>query len=243
MEREETGIDGLDTTVEGGFPKGTCILLKGAPGVGKTTLSREFLYHGLESSEDCLYVVTNEPVSRVKADMGASGSGAFKASLNFIDGYSWRVAEKPDGDDINVLSSITELNELNRQVRALVPEGGRVVIDSVSDLLVQAEPESVFKYIQFFVSLVRAEGATAIIVLEDGVHAGDIVSMLEYLCDGVVDMKFEGTKRFVRIKKMFATKHPLAWIEYNIGDGIFLKISSIFKTANYPFAPPKHPKE
>jgi KaiC/GvpD/RAD55 family RecA-like ATPase len=171
------------------------------------------------------------------------GTSVFKTSLQFIDGYSWRTTEKPSDDNVVVLSSVAELNELNHKVKELMPRDGRVVIDSISDLLIQAESESVFKFIQSFVGLARERKSTVIIVLEEGVHTSDTVSMLEYLCDGVINMKMRGTKRFVRIKKMFSTSHPLAWIEYHIGDGIFIKISHIFKTANYPFDGHNHPKE
>jgi len=45
-ERVTTGIPGLDDMLSGGFLPGSCVLVRGAPGTGKTTLALQFLYHG-----------------------------------------------------------------------------------------------------------------------------------------------------------------------------------------------------
>jgi len=41
-----TGIEGLDRILNGGFPRNHVYLLQGDPGVGKTTLSLQFLLEG-----------------------------------------------------------------------------------------------------------------------------------------------------------------------------------------------------
>jgi circadian clock protein KaiC len=46
-ERVPTGILGLDSLIEGGFPKGRSILVTGEPGTGKTIFSLQFLVEGL----------------------------------------------------------------------------------------------------------------------------------------------------------------------------------------------------
>ncbi|MDH5376682.1 MAG: hypothetical protein OEW95_12875, partial [Candidatus Bathyarchaeota archaeon] len=45
-ERVPTGIDGLDTLIEGGFPRGDVILVAGGSGSGKTIFSTQFIYNG-----------------------------------------------------------------------------------------------------------------------------------------------------------------------------------------------------
>jgi len=41
--RVPTGIAGLDDLIQGGFPRGTLILLAGSPGTGKTIASAHYL--------------------------------------------------------------------------------------------------------------------------------------------------------------------------------------------------------
>jgi len=42
IERIKTGIDGLDTLVQGGLPKGTFAVVTGGPGTGKTIFALQF---------------------------------------------------------------------------------------------------------------------------------------------------------------------------------------------------------
>jgi len=45
--RVETGIEGLDEVLHGGFLPGASVLLEGPPGSGKTNLGLQFLYNGI----------------------------------------------------------------------------------------------------------------------------------------------------------------------------------------------------
>lgn len=56
-DRVPTGISGLDPLIEGGFPKGSLILLAGNPGTGKTIFGFQFLCKGAtEYGEKGIYV-------------------------------------------------------------------------------------------------------------------------------------------------------------------------------------------
>ena len=54
------------------------------------------------------------------------------------------------------------------------------------------------------------------LTLEEGVHDSKIVSTLNFLTDGLIEMKFEEDKRYLRISKMKDTKHDRVWIEYEV---------------------------
>ncbi|MCK4315446.1 MAG: hypothetical protein KAX24_06720, partial [Anaerolineae bacterium] len=44
--RVPTGIKGLDEMLDGGLLPGSMVLVRGAPGTGKTSLALQFLIHG-----------------------------------------------------------------------------------------------------------------------------------------------------------------------------------------------------
>src|SRR5437764_3816608 len=55
-----TGIEGLDRILNGGFPRNHVYLVQGDPGVGKTTLSLQFLLEGARAGERSLYITMSE---------------------------------------------------------------------------------------------------------------------------------------------------------------------------------------
>src|SRR3972149_5799970 len=56
-DRVATGIEGFDSLIEGGIPRGDLVLLAGHPGSGKTMFSAQYLYHGASQlGEPGIYV-------------------------------------------------------------------------------------------------------------------------------------------------------------------------------------------
>jgi len=55
LERVATGIGGLDTILQGGFPKGGMYLVQGTPGTGKTTLANQICFHHVAGGGRALY--------------------------------------------------------------------------------------------------------------------------------------------------------------------------------------------
>src|SRR5436190_14706120 len=56
----QSGIEGLDDILVGGFPRGCFYLVQGDPGSGKTTLAMQFLLEGVRRGEKAFYVTLSE---------------------------------------------------------------------------------------------------------------------------------------------------------------------------------------
>ncbi|MFH1720998.1 MAG: ATPase domain-containing protein [Candidatus Altiarchaeota archaeon] len=66
IERVPTGVDGLDSMLEGGFLKRRHVLISGGPGTGKTTFGYQYLYMGAEThNERGLFVSLEQSANRV----------------------------------------------------------------------------------------------------------------------------------------------------------------------------------
>lgn len=61
LEKVATGIEGLDKILNGGIPKGNTVLITGACGTGKTTMSVEYLINGAKNGEKGVFVTVTEP--------------------------------------------------------------------------------------------------------------------------------------------------------------------------------------
>lgn len=62
IERCETGIIELDQILRGGIPRRNVVLMAGGSGMGKTTLTMEFLAHGAAAGEPGLFLSVTEPI-------------------------------------------------------------------------------------------------------------------------------------------------------------------------------------
>jgi circadian clock protein KaiC len=66
VERVATGIKGFDELIEGGFPKGSSILITGPPGSGKSIFSMQYIYNGVTKGENGVYVYMDSPIELLK---------------------------------------------------------------------------------------------------------------------------------------------------------------------------------
>src|SRR5581483_11370323 len=60
-ERVSSGVPRLDAMMEGGYYRGSVVLISGAPGTAKSTLAAAFAAASARRGEDTLYVSFDEP--------------------------------------------------------------------------------------------------------------------------------------------------------------------------------------
>src|SRR5687768_15442361 len=65
MERLSTGVEGLDDVLAGGLPRNRLYVVRGTPGVGKTTLALQFLMAGAKR-ERVLYITLSETKEEIR---------------------------------------------------------------------------------------------------------------------------------------------------------------------------------
>ena len=56
LKSSATGIKEFDEIIDGGFPKGAVILLAGSSGSGKTIFSFQWLFEGVKTGENGIYI-------------------------------------------------------------------------------------------------------------------------------------------------------------------------------------------
>jgi KaiC/GvpD/RAD55 family RecA-like ATPase len=218
MNRVKTGVPGLDKLIEGGFPEASSILFVGPPGCGKSTLSQQFIAEGLKSDQPGLYITLDISPQEVLSTMGNFGWKTKTERLKFIDAYSWRVG-KTTGE--NVLTNLGNINDLNIAITEAMKKLNsskvkRNVFDSLSTLLLYADPSLVVKFIPVIIAKAKNEGFVQILILEEGVHDQKTVNTLNYVTDGVIEFKMEEDKRFLRVVRMKATKQKGEWTRFDI---------------------------
>ncbi|MHA1131169.1 MAG: ATPase domain-containing protein, partial [Candidatus Helarchaeota archaeon] len=74
IERVKSGISGLDEILNGGFIKGTNVLLAGSAGTGKTIFCMQFLYNGVvDYDEPGIFVTLEEMPAELRREAALFG--------------------------------------------------------------------------------------------------------------------------------------------------------------------------
>lgn len=195
-----SGVRSLDELLGSeGYPDKSAILITGAPGVGKQALGYWFAHSGIAQGDFCLYV-TRLTTREVLRDAKAFGVD-YENRLPF-----WIASEggqiKYDYRDLAGLSySIKDVVKKNADRRI------RIVADVFSSLLILNPPESIYKFLTQLLADVKQYDAVILATLEDGMHEPQVMTAMQSLFDGVLQMRIydEGGLNYVpilRIEKM-----------------------------------------
>jgi len=239
IDRVGTGISGLDDLMEGGFPKGHCILLSGAPGTGKTIFGMQFLYNGARNGEKGLYVAVNEEIDDILLQTKV---------------MEWDMKKLIDLGKIKIIC--LEMKDFSiKNLMKEIKEGGytMVVIDSLSailahpmaledidisftlkDRLDRLAPSPIHEgvatrlLVEKIITSIRRLDCTSIIISElvESVGGMSRDTISEFLVDGVITLQYVmvgiESNRNLMIRKMRATAHSenIHPIEFKPGVGV-----------------------
>lgn len=163
LDRLTTGTPGLDSLMEGGISRGFVVMLAGHPGTGKTILSSQFVYDGLNSglleNENSVYISFSESKAQFYTNSKSVGMNfePFEKQNKFM--FLDFVSLTYDG----IEDALEEILSAIRTIKAK-----RVVLDSLSALsLAFKEKVELRTAIHIFIGkLLRTEGITTIMVIE-----------------------------------------------------------------------------
>jgi circadian clock protein KaiC len=149
------GVKGLDDALGGGLPPYRMYLVKGDPGVGKTTLALQFLLEGARRGETGLYITLSE--TKEELETVAASHGWDLTPLNLFELSS--IQDHLLGETDHTFFHPSEV-QLNRITQALLSEIDRVnpvrvVFDSLSEMRLLAETSlryrrQILQFKQFF---------------------------------------------------------------------------------------------
>ncbi|MDE1825427.1 MAG: hypothetical protein KGH61_03020 [Candidatus Micrarchaeota archaeon] len=237
MERIATGVNGFDTLVEGGLPKGTNILLTGSPGTGKSIFALSYLYSGAMNGENGLYISMDSAISLLKEQarqFGMDIEGLEKQGKIFF------LRVPLDKNKLNIFEMIEKVKSQINAKRLVfdslaafsinidlftIPLGyaGNVASSvSMGEGAASDQPDvgKVFytgnsdkRMVSLVLEELKSLGTTNLIISFGGTEEGQITmdGVSEYACDGIIQMHNEliGAKHFrtLSIIKMRDTDH------------------------------------
>jgi circadian clock protein KaiC len=218
-ERVSTGIGGLDAMLAGGLLPGSCVLVRGAPGTGKTTLGLQFVYEGAaRRQEPGLWVTFEEFPQSLYRD--AAGLG-------------WDLRALEQAGMLHVMFTSPEVFLRSLELadsplgRLLVEKGiRRVVLDSISHFTRLGHDTHRLRHVYAAIAnALRREAVTALLLGEEGgsdLPAG-VAGVLAYVADGVILLRHveidSAVQRAVIVLKLRGSDHAKEIRRYEIRPG------------------------
>ncbi|WP_324756136.1 RAD55 family ATPase [Haloarcula montana] len=202
IEITKTGIDGLDSILNGGIVTNSTTLVSGNPGAGKSILCLQYIYNGVDQfDEKGIYLSFEENESDLRE---AAESIGFDKWPEFVENGDIKVYDKQVLLRENDFSSSLDLllDDLEDE------EYDRLVLDSLAmfNLFFDDEAEK-RTYLLKFTDILRSNGLTTLMTNEQGAVFPDTEIGLEnYLTDGNIYLiqtpTDSGVSRYVWVAKM-----------------------------------------
>ncbi len=143
------GVKGVDPLLDGkGVPKGSSVLLLGAPGSGKTIFSLQYLHSGIAEGESAVYLSMDEDPERLIANAKQMGVDLTKpvkeGKIAIVDASPIRLlpakikigGAEVGGREFAFSTMISSLADAVKKVGA-----SRLVVDPISTLIVHFSDE------------------------------------------------------------------------------------------------------
>jgi len=191
MEREEFGIKGIDSMIEGGIPKGAIVGISGPPGVGKSIFNIHFLLAGAKKGQKCIYICLEEPRENIDKMISQ-----FSFADKFYD-YEKKgkivikCLEYPEYEKI--YSDLFQKIKEDDKVERLVIDSFNCFFASVPNLqMLNLNHEvNVRRMINQAFSMLRRKGLTTTLVLEMQLKSGHgFYYNIPFLVDGMINFDF-----------------------------------------------------
>lgn len=235
-ERVPTGILGLDSTIEGGLPKGRSILITGEPGTGKSIFALQFLVEGLKRNEKCIFVTTDEGTMDVLEQAASMGwdlePSIEKKELAILnaEGYLSSLPGASKERHVDIQKAVYDLagfvKRLGAQRLVLDPAGPFVLLRD-SHVRMQDQTRQLIKLLRS--SLQTTNVLTSYAVPRIGEQS--LHGMEEYIVAGaiVLEMIWEDGQmaRSLIVEKMRCTNVKPTQLEFDIVKGQGIVIQSV----------------
>jgi KaiC/GvpD/RAD55 family RecA-like ATPase len=198
-------------------------MLVGPLGSGKTTYAEAFLAEGIAQGFPAVFVTTDVSPRVIRNDMSRHGwtieeqeaSGQFV----FIDGYSERMGA-PKTSSARSLAKVDDISELGIVLSEVLEElvVARVVIDSLSTLILHSSPATMPRAVQRLSGRVTQSSHSIMYVLEEGVHEEKTYATFSYLADAVLRFRIDDRGEIpihqLRMERMRGTDTSREWHEF-----------------------------
>ncbi len=214
--RLSSGVAGLDEMLGGGFVSQSAILVRGAPGTGKTTFGLQYLLDGVRRNEPGLFITFEEFPQSLYRDAASVG---------------WNLPEIEQEGKLHLLFTsptvlLKSLATPDSNILRGIQEFGiqRVVVDSLTHFTQSIRnPQELRQVYHQVISALRREGTTAMYLAEEmrSDYSTQEKGRLSFVVDNIIILRYleidSAIQRAVVVLKMRSSAHDNSIHSYTIG--------------------------
>ena len=225
------GIKELDEAIGGGIKKGSNLMLIGPPMSGKEVILHLIAYHGAVNNENAIITVTTrESAAHILEWYKENKLNLPLSKIAIVDCVTKTLGgEAVENENIKIASSPVDLTGIGVKISQFFEDFFmkknvqkiQLHINSLSTILMYSNIQTVFRFLHVFTGRIKAAGALGIYVIESGMHDEQAIATLKQLFDGMIEIKIENAKNFLRVTGL--SSKPTPWFEYEL-EGANLKI-------------------
>jgi len=183
-----TGILELDIILEGGYVNPGNIMIIGPSSAEKSILTYHFVQKGLKLKNQSVVFITADSTPTNIKDKAASNNLSFSGeNLYFIDCYSSTINAPSKEPNVTTIPGPQSLEDISFAITEMINKNAgkklRLVFHTLSTFLLFNPKDSVIKFLQVISGRLRNADATAIFIVEEGVHDKQLISIVEHVMD------------------------------------------------------------
>jgi len=178
-------------------PSGTNLLVAGAPLSGKRRLALSGLAEGATQSEGSVFITVRDTAEVILEEFRRQLADPETARVGVVDCITNHQGRSESNTDrVRYASSPTDLTGIGIEFSELLEEfhgpgtgRRRVVLDSLSPLLIYSDLQKVFRFLHVLTSRIEDANAVGIHTIESTAHDAETINTLKQLFDGVVELE------------------------------------------------------
>ena len=177
---------------------GTNFLVAGPPMTGKRDLALEVLAHGSRQGDGTIVVTTKDGGEDVRATLRELLGRNEGGPLGIVDCVSKQQGmHLAPSDEIAYASSPVDMTGIGIQLSEFLQsfyeergvERNRILLHSLSTLLMYSNLQTVFRFLHVFTGRVQSADALGMFVIDSTAHDTQTMSTLKQLFDGQIEVR------------------------------------------------------
>ncbi len=187
----------LDAEVE----PGTNLLLTGPPLTGKRSLALDILAEGTEQGDAAIVVTTKDSADRILKDYAkrVSYEGKPVAVVDCVTRQQG-VSDVREDDRIKYASSPVDMTGIGIKLSEFLEafyrnqgiERNRIMVHSLSTLLMYSDLQTVFRFLHVFTGRIQSVDGLGLFCIDSSAHDDQTMNTLKQLFDGIVETQEDG---------------------------------------------------